>query len=119
MHFAVSSAAVPWWWVAAHLCQEQAFAGGLTTLSVAHHLVGHVGLKKSGLMGKRPELETDLNVKLELQNERVLHLEQDYEQVLGHYIAVQEKQLEERLGSSQTCSKSAAESDRPKRSLPS
>ena len=29
------------------------------------------------------ELETDLNNKLELQNQRVQHLEQDYEQVLG------------------------------------
>ena len=67
------------------------------------------------------ELETDLNNKLELQNERIMHLEQDYEQVLGDYLAVQErvKQLEERLESSQSCSTSAAESDRPERSLPS
>ncbi len=67
------------------------------------------------------ELETDLNNKLGLQNERIQHLEQNYERVLGDYLAVQErvKQLEERLESSQTCSTSAAESDRPERSLPS
>ena len=67
------------------------------------------------------ELATDFNKKLELQHERILHLQQDYEQVLGDYMAVQErvKQMEERLASSQMCSTSAAESDRPRRSLPS
>ena len=75
---------------------------------------------KQTLKDVMAELETDLNNKLELQNQRIQHLEQDYEQVLGDYLAVQErvKQLEERLESSQTCSTSAVESDRPERSLP-
>ncbi len=76
---------------------------------------------KQTLKDVMAELETDLNNKLGLQNERIQHLEQNYERVLGDYLAVQErvKQLEERLESSQTCSTSAAESDRPERSLPS
>ena len=49
------------------------------------------------------------------------HLEQRYGQVVGDDTAVQERcnQLEERLGSSQICGTSAAESDRPEKSLPS
>jgi len=76
---------------------------------------------KQNLKDVMAELAADLNDKLELQAERIQHLERDYEQVLEDYTAMQErvKQLEERLESSQTCSMSAAESDRPERRLPS
>ena len=76
---------------------------------------------KQTLKDVMAELEADLSDKLELQAERIQHLERDYGQVLEDYTAVQErvKQLEERLESSQTCSTSAAESDRAERSLPS
>ncbi len=40
---------------------------------------------KQTLKDVMAELETDLNNKLELQNERIQHLEQDYEHVLGDY----------------------------------
>ena len=76
---------------------------------------------KQTLKDVMAELATDLNDKLELQAEIIQRLERDYGQVLGDYTAVQErvKQLEERLESSQTCSMSAAEADRPERRLPS